>query len=278
MKLTMRAALVFAALMMPFTATAQLAVPMATTVVEVNLSFADCAARTEQALVAEGFAGLLRFGNGNIGFSAKASASLGCIHRPNANTVLFVVTAGELGNARERLLARMRGEVMRTSRGGRCGNLAGAWVSGGGPTSIEQDGDVLKFRNEGNATSVGLCAGDYEVVASEWDGGLHGMLNGERNEIRWTNGTRWSRSAPAPDLASVNPARFLGAWQRGGGRAEIRWEGSGLVCINEFGGRARCEVVDLRTIRAIDWEGGLLGVLTPDGTRIDWKNGSAWSR
>ena len=258
---------------------------MWTTVTEVPSSFADCKALTEKSLIAEGFGNLRDFGNGAFGSSRDTSVSIGCVHGRNG-TVLFMVSAGpDGGNAMAKLLRRMGAHVpdyltpgASAARGGSCGNLAGGWNSGGGPTSIEQDGETLRFKNEGGQTSPGRCSSAFEVFASEWDGGLRGALNAERTEIRWANGTRWSRPSPARDAPSIDASNFLGAWQRGGGTAQVRREGRGLVCINEFGGKSLCEMVDTRTIRAIDWEGGLLGVLSSDRSRIDWKNGTSWSR
>jgi hypothetical protein len=239
MKMAIRGALLSVSLVFAVGVNAQPA--MWTTVTEVSHSFEACKALTEKSLIAEGFGNLRDFGNGTFGSSRDTSASVGCVHGRNA-TVLFVVSAGpDGGNAMVKLLRRMGAAVPAfltpaASRGGICGNLAGVWSSGGGATSIEQDGDTLRFKNDSGMTSPGQCTSAFEVIASDWDGGLRGALNADRTYIQWANGTHWNRPSSSADAPSIDPSNFLGAWQRGGRTAQVQRDGRGLVCINEFGG------------------------------------------
>lgn len=59
---------------------------------------------------------------------------------------------------------------------------------------------------------------------------------------------------------------------------QILQSGNYLTFINEKGDRARGVLKSPAEVIAIDWEGGLSGVLTNKATRINWKNGTWWLR
>jgi len=59
---------------------------------------------------------------------------------------------------------------------------------------------------------------------------------------------------------------------------QIIQEGDSLTFINENGQQSSGRFIDSSTIEATDWENGLQGVLSSDGNRIDWANGSWWVR
>jgi hypothetical protein len=70
-----------------------------------------------------------------------------------------------------------------------------------------------------------------------------------------------------------------GRWYLNGHRdmpAEIFSSRRGLEATNEFGHTTRLEIVRSGNIRALDWEGGLHGVIRRD--RIEWENGTIWMR
>ena len=71
--------------------------------------------------------------------------------------------------------------------------LHGAWTCSGRPTSVRQDGASLVFTNEYGQTSNGYFTDANTVVASDWEGGLRGVLQDGGKTIRWVNGTAWSR-------------------------------------------------------------------------------------
>lgn len=77
----------------------------------------------------------------------------------------------------------------------------------------------------------------------------------------------------APDLA--------GTWYREGNTglpASIRQSGNSLVFTNERGESSYGRFESKGVIVALDWESGLRGRLNADRTRIDWGNGTSWSR
>lgn len=90
---------------------------------------------------------------------------------------------------------------------------------------------------------------------------------------------------PCPGTGGLPGGRsnIGGTWYMGGpynqGMAcQIILEGDSLTFINENGQQSRGRFVDSSTIEATDWENGLEGVLSSDGNRIDWANGSWWLR
>jgi hypothetical protein len=70
-----------------------------------------------------------------------------------------------------------------------------------------------------------------------------------------------------------------GRWYLGGHRdmpAEIFSTRQGLAATNEFGHTTRLAISRSGDVRALDWEGGLLGNVRRD--RIVWENGTTWTR
>jgi hypothetical protein len=74
-------------------------------------------------------------------------------------------------------------------------SIGGAWTCDGRPTSITQDGSGnLVFTNQMGGLSKGRFLNTDTVIATEWEGGLHGSVQDGGKTIRWANGTVWSRS------------------------------------------------------------------------------------
>jgi|APFre7841882654_1041346.scaffolds.fasta_scaffold157969_1 hypothetical protein len=59
---------------------------------------------------------------------------------------------------------------------------------------------------------------------------------------------------------------------------KISQDGSTLNFVNEVGGKSAGKFVDSKTVIATDWENGLRGDISENGTRIDWANNSWWTR
>jgi len=90
-------------------------------------------------------------------------------------------------------------------------NIAGPWTINGRQVMVEQNGNQLVFTNEFGQRSRGHFTRSHVVVASDWEGGLEGSIGvavdgnffgpteardrwgAAPNQIRWKNGTRWSR-------------------------------------------------------------------------------------
>lgn len=58
---------------------------------------------------------------------------------------------------------------------------------------ITQDGTTLTFVNENGDKSNGLIKDKTTVVATDWEGGLEGVLVDDATRINWKNGTWWIR-------------------------------------------------------------------------------------
>jgi hypothetical protein len=74
-----------------------------------------------------------------------------------------------------------------------------------------------------------------------------------------------------------------GNWQMGGpynaGQScQIIQQENSLTFINENGQRSSGWFIDSSTVIANDWDGGLQGTISADGSRIDWANGTWWIR
>ena len=102
-------------------------------------------------------------------------------------------------------------------------------------------------------------------------------LNISNSAVAQNNG-RYDRRYNA-----VNPGyawRGLeGRWYFDGHRdkpAEIFSTRQGLAATNEFGHTTRLAISRSGDVRALDWEGGLLGNVHRD--RIVWENGTTWTR
>jgi hypothetical protein len=74
---------------------------------------------------------------------------------------------------------------------------------------------------------------------------------------------------------------LAGDWEMGGpyniGKpCLILQAGNYLTFVNEGGDKSRGVLKDKSEVIALDWEGGLSGILTEGATRINWKNGTWW--
>jgi hypothetical protein len=79
---------------------------------------------------------------------------------------------------------------------GRTPNLGGAWKMGGPydvgkPCTIIQNGETLTFVNQNGEKSTGKLKDNTTVIATNWEGGLEGVLSDSSARINWKNGTWW---------------------------------------------------------------------------------------
>ncbi|HEY0156093.1 MAG TPA: hypothetical protein VGF28_02235 [Thermoanaerobaculia bacterium] len=243
-----------------------------------DISFADCAARTAKALQANGFSVQVTHQRTWYGETRESTAVVMCYDLTGTRGVVTVTAAGPTVKDALDLVNRLEAEIWgETSSAGGCGNLAGRWTGdfrGGGPTLIEQEGAALFLTNESGQRVAATCSAGV-IHAPAWNN-LSGDLRDNGTAIAWRNGTTWRRAAvtaPPPPRST-----FAGTWQRGGGAPRIEAAGTDFTCVNEHGGSSRCVLVAENRIKAVDWEGGLIGVLSDDGKRIDWGNGTSWTR
>jgi hypothetical protein len=156
-------------------------------------------------------------------------------------------------------------------------NLAGKWYLNGErdkPVEIRSSRKGLEARNENGDTSRLERRGN-NVRALEWEGGLTGNIKGDR--IEWANGSTWTR-APSSRRGSDN-SNLAGTWYLNGDRnqrVEIVASRDGLQAKNERGQTSRLQADRDGDVRALDWEGGLVGAHKRD--RIEWQNGTIWTR
>jgi len=81
---------------------------------------------------------------------------------------------------------------------------------------------------------------------------------------------------------SGNP-RLAGDWKMGGpydvGKpCQIRQAGNDLTFINENGSQSSGVFESKSAVIALDWEGGLHATLNKNATRVNWANGTWWTR
>jgi len=74
--------------------------------------------------------------------------------------------------------------------------LGGDWNMGGPynvgkPCKIIQNGEAITFVNENGDKSTGILKDNTTVMATDWEGGLQGLLADGATRIDWKNGTWW---------------------------------------------------------------------------------------
>lgn len=157
--------------------------------------------------------------------------------------------------------------------------FTGAWCAQGDPTkqaSISDNGAFLTLTNESGNTSTGQYQGQNAIVAPGWQF-VTGTLNQNGNQINWSNGTFWARC----NSGGGGGLNLTGTWYAQGNRAQscsISQRGRGLQLSNESGDRASGQFTGRRQLTT-NWDGNsIVGTVTPDGNRINWDNGTFWTR
>lgn len=129
-----------------------------------------------------------------------------------------------------------------------------------------------------NAESTIIMVNTIEPFPDRTYGGFLIYVSGPGGELAyfyayepWTGGG---------DSNSSN-ASLAGTWYREGNRtlpAFVDQNGGALVFTNERGEKSAGHFESTYVVVADSWQGGLKGRLSADRTRIDWANGSSWSR
>jgi hypothetical protein len=171
--------------------------------------------------------------------------------------------------------------------------LAGVWtgyMAGkmSGQSQVLQTGRSLTFINEFGSRSQGTFKNETTVVATDWEGGLHGQLVEGGRRINWANNTWWilKESSDKPIAGkegggTAMPIQLAGVWTsymagKMSGQSQVLQTGRSLTFINEFGSRSQGTFKNETTVVATDWEGGLHGQLVEGGRRINWANNTWW--
>jgi hypothetical protein len=159
--------------------------------------------------------------------------------------------------------------------------FTGAWCAQGDPTkqaSIADNGAFLTLTDENGGTSPGQYQGQNAIVAPGWQF-VTGTLSQDGNQINWSNGTFWARCNTGG--GGHQRLNLTGTWYAQGNRAQscsIRQRGSSLQLSNESGDHASGQISGKRQLTTT-WDGNsIVGTVTPDGNRINWDNGTFWTR
>jgi hypothetical protein len=160
----------------------------------------------------------------------------------------------------------------------------GQWCAQGDPnkqTSITSNGGVFfSLTNENGDTSPGNLQGQNAMVAPGWQF-VQGTLMPDGSQINWSNGTFWARCNNGGGGGGWRRPRIEGTWYRGGNRSQrcyIRRRGDTYRLTNEANAAATGSW-DSRRQFTTNWSGTIInGIVTNSGNRINWDNGTFWTR
>jgi len=161
----------------------------------------------------------------------------------------------------------------------------GGWCAQGDPTkhaSISGNGAFLTLTNENGDTSPGNLQGQTGIVAPGWQF-VSGTLSPDGSQINWSNGTFWARCNTGGGGGGGGHHRLNlnGTWYPQGNRGQsctIHQRGNKLSLTNEQGGSASGQLTGKRQLTT-NWNGTTIGgTVTPNGNRINWDNGTYWTR
>jgi hypothetical protein len=159
--------------------------------------------------------------------------------------------------------------------------FTGAWCAQGDPNkhaSIADNGAYLTLTNENGDTSTGQYQGQTGIVAPGWQF-VRGTLSQDGSQINWSNGTFWARCSTGG--GGHGRLNLTGTWYAQGNRSQscsIRQRGNNLQLNNESGDQASGQITGRRQLTT-NWNGNTIaGTVTANGNRIDWDNGTYWTR
>jgi hypothetical protein len=168
-------------------------------------------------------------------------------------------------------------------QGNQGGGFLGQWCAQGDPskqTSITGNGVFYTLTNENGDTSPGNLQGGNVMSAPGWQF-VTGTLAPDGSQISWSNGTYWARCNNGGGGGGWHRPRIEGAWYRGGNRSQrcyIRRRGDTYTLTNETNATATGSF-DSRRQLTTNWSGSIInGVVTSGGRRINWDNGTFWTR
>jgi len=159
--------------------------------------------------------------------------------------------------------------------------FTGGWCAQGDPTkqaSIVDNGAFLTLTNENGDTSTGQYQGQNGIVAPGWQF-VTGTLSADGSQINWSNGTFWARCNSGG--GGHQRLSLTGTWYAQGSRNQscsIRQRGNNLQLSNESGDQASGQITGKRQLTT-NWNGtSIVGTVTGNGNRINWDNGTFWTR
>ena len=159
--------------------------------------------------------------------------------------------------------------------------FTGGWCAQGDPAkqaSISDNGAFLALTNENGDTSTGQYQGQNGIVAPGWQF-VTGTLSPDGSQINWSNGTFWARCNTGG--GGHQRLNLTGTWYAQGSRNQscsIRQRGNNLQLSNESGDHASGQITGKRQLTT-NWNGtSIVGTVTENGNRINWDNGTFWTR
>ena len=160
--------------------------------------------------------------------------------------------------------------------------FAGGWCAQGDSTkqaSISDNGAFLTLTNENGDTSTGQYQGQNAIVAPGWQF-VTGTLSRDGSQINWSNGTFWARCNEGGGSGHQR-LNLTGTWYAQGSHSQscsIRQRGNNLQLSNESGDHASGQITGKRQLTT-NWNGtSIVGTVTANGNRINWDNGTFWTR
>jgi hypothetical protein len=160
--------------------------------------------------------------------------------------------------------------------------FTGNWCAQGDATkeaSISDNGAFLTLTNENGDTSTGQYQGQNGIVAPGWQF-VSGTLSPDGSQINWSNGTFWARCDSGGGGGYQRP-NLTGTWNPQGNRNQscsIHQRGSHVQLSNESGDQATGQITGKHSVTT-NWDGtSIVGTVTANGNRINWDNGTYWTR
>lgn len=157
---------------------------------------------------------------------------------------------------------------------GSAAGLDGQWYHDGKPTRIlvAPDNRSITIINEFGQKNDGYAATKRDLVIPSL--GISGQVNTNGRRITWTNGTEWRRESSIPDR-TVN---ISGRWFRDGQPTsiDVAADGRNFTIVQEWGLRATGRITGNGELIVPAWK--VTGRVKQNGQRINWSNGTEWTR
>jgi len=157
---------------------------------------------------------------------------------------------------------------------GSAAGLDGQWYHDGKPTRIlvAPDNRSITIINEFGQKNDGHAATNRDLVIPSL--GISGQVNKNGRRITWTNGTEWRRESSIPDR-TVN---ISGRWFRDGQPTsiDVAADGRNFTIVQEWGLRATGRITGNGELIVPAWK--VTGRVKQNGQRINWSNGTEWTR
>jgi hypothetical protein len=160
------------------------------------------------------------------------------------------------------------------------GAFVGTWCAQGDPNkraSITANGPFnLNLTNEIGSTSSGMVSGPNgnTVTAPQWNL-VQGNLSADGRTINWSNNTFWAR------CSGRHRINVQGTWYVGrdfSRPCRINQRNGSLALRNETGQTGSGSFTSSHQLATI-WSGTpISGTISNDQNRIDWSNGTYWTR